>query len=154
MGKEFSRMDRVADQIQQDIANIIQQEVKDPRVGMVSINEVTVSKDLSYAELYFTSLPFGKQIAQDDVAAYRKDCVKVLNNAASFLRTRMAKNLKLRVIPELRFHYDEVLERASHVSSLITQAVAIDEKISQQRHESSPADSSGNENNPNDTAAE
>ena len=97
MAKEFSRMDRVADQIQQEIATLIQQEVKDPRIGMISINEVTVSKDLSYAELYFTCLPFGKQTQQNDEQQYRQDCVKVLNHAASFLRGRLAKSLKLRV---------------------------------------------------------
>ena len=128
MAKEFSRMDRVADQIQQEIATLIQQEVKDPRIGMISINEVTVSKDLSYAELYFTCLPFGKQTQQNDEQQYRQDCVKVLNHAASFLRGRLAKSLKLRVMPQLRFHYDEVIERASHVSTLISQAVQSDAK--------------------------
>ena len=125
MAKEYARTDRVADQIQKDIANIIQREVKDPRIGMVTINQVTISKDLSYAELYFTCLPFGNQ-ADLDEPTYRKECVKVLNNASSFLRTQLGKGLKLRIVPELRFHYDAVIERATHVSSLISKAVGED----------------------------
>lgn len=125
MAKEYARTDRVADQIQKDIANIIQREVKDPRIGMVTINQVTISKDLSYAELYFTCLPFGKQDDLDE-ADYRRECVKVLNNASSFLRTQLGKGLKLRIVPELRFHYDAVIERATHVSSLISKAVGED----------------------------
>jgi len=76
MAKEYARTDRVADQIQKDIAKIIQQEVKDPRIGMVTINQVKISKDLSYAEIYFTCLPFGKQEGLDE-PAYRIECVKV-----------------------------------------------------------------------------
>ncbi|BCE00802.1 30S ribosome-binding factor RbfA [Marinicellulosiphila megalodicopiae] len=125
MAKEYARTDRVADQIQKDVANIIQREVKDPRIGMVTINQVTISKDLSYAELYFTCLPFGSQADVDELS-YRKDCTKVLNNASSFLRTQLGKGLKLRIVPELRFHYDEVIERATHVTNLISQAVTQD----------------------------
>ena len=135
MAKDYSRMDRVGDQIQKDIANIIQREIKDPRVGMVTINQVTVSKDLSYAELYYTCLSFGAQLEGEDEQTYRKECNKVLNNASSFLRTRMAKGLKLRVVPELRFHYDEVVERATHVTNLISKAVGIDDKNIDNRQE-------------------
>ncbi|MCJ8311919.1 MAG: 30S ribosome-binding factor RbfA [Saccharospirillaceae bacterium] len=146
MAKEYARTDRVADQIQKDVANIIQREVKDPRIGMVTINQVTISKDLSYAELYFTCMPFGSQ-ADVDEPTYRKECVKVLNNASSFLRTQLGKGLKLRIVPELRFHYDAVIERATHVSSLISQAVNEDALNNQDENQDDNQDSNQEDEN-------
>lgn len=125
MAKEFSRTQRVSDQIQKDLAGIIQREVKDPRVGMVTINTVTISKDLSYAEVYITNMTFGKN---EETEESRKECVKVLNNASSFLRTMLGKGLKLRIVPELRFHFDVVIDRGSHLTNLINKAVEQDKK--------------------------
>jgi len=117
MAKEYSRTRRIADQIQKDLATIIQQEIKDPRVGMVTINEVKVTKDLGYAEIYFTNMSL------DDDAESSKISVEVLNGAAGFLRTLLAASLSLRVIPQLRFHYDSILGEASKMSELINKAV-------------------------------
>ena len=122
MAQQFSRTRRIADQMQRDLAVLIQQEIKDPRIGMVTINSVKVSKDLSYADVYFTCM------ALDDSVDSKKESEKVLNGAASFLRTMVAKGLSLRIIPQLRFHYDELLGEGHKLSRLIDDAVQSDRK--------------------------
>lgn len=118
MAREFKRTDRVADQIQRDLAVLIQREIKDPRLGMVTINHVKVSKDLGYADVYLTVMPFGDQNELDATKA----SLSVLNSAAGFLRTELSRGIKLRVMPQLRFHYDESVERGRRLHSLIEKA--------------------------------
>ena len=116
---EFKRTDRVADQLQQELAVLIQREVKDPRLGMVTVSGVTVSRDLGYADVYITLLG-------DNDAERVKENLKVLKRAAGFLRSQIARRIKLRHVPELRFHYDESVVRGQRLSSLIDEAVASD----------------------------
>ncbi|EPC00101.1 ribosome-binding factor A [Litchfieldella anticariensis FP35 = DSM 16096] len=117
--REFKRTDRVADQLQQELAVLIQREVKDPRLGMVTVSGVTVSRDLGYADVYITLL------GENDPERIQ-DNLKVLRRAAGFLRTQVARRIKLRHVPELRFHYDESVVRGQRLSSLIEEAVASD----------------------------
>jgi len=126
MASNPSRIRKVGDQIQRDLSKIIQQEVKDPRVGMVTVNDVKVSTDFSYADVYFTCMAFGPQSEESKQAEERIVQEKLLKNAAGFMRTRLAKGLNLRVIPMLRFHYDAVIDTGSKVSALIDKAVAQD----------------------------
>lgn len=86
MAREFKRTDRVADQIQRDLAVLIQREIKDPRLGMVTISHAKVSKDLGYADIYITVMAIGDQ----DEAEAIKASLKVLNAAAGFLRSELA----------------------------------------------------------------
>ena len=130
MASNSSRIRKIGDQIQRDLSAIIQREVKDPRVGMVTINDVKVSTDLSYAEVYFTCMAFGPQEAEAEQQKIQKEQQQVLNNAAGFMRSRLAKELNLRVMPMLRFHYDAILESGSKVSALIDKAVSEDVKRS------------------------
>lgn len=127
MASNSSRIRKIGDQIQRDLSVIIQQEVKDPRVGMVTLNEVKVSTDLSYADVYFTCMAFGQQ-DNTEQAKVHKEQTSVLNKAAGFMRSKLASGLNLRVIPQLRFHYDAVIETGSHVSSLIDEAIEQDQK--------------------------
>ena len=120
MAKEFSRARRVSDQIQRELAGIIQLEMKDPRLGMVTVSAVEVSRDMSYAKVFVTFLGLD---AQKDV----DDALKILNEASSFLRTLLAKAMRLRVTPQLRFQYDSSLRRGRELSSLIDQAMEIEE---------------------------
>ncbi len=120
MAREFSRTQRVAEQLQRDLAQLIQQEVKDPRLGLVTVNGVKISKDLSYADVYVTIL--GSDESDEQIST----SVKILNRAAGFLRGRAAKMIKLRVMPQLRFHYDASVSRGNYLSSLINKAVAED----------------------------
>lgn len=106
---EFSRVDRVAELLQRELAGIIQKEVKDPRLqGFVTVSAVKVSKDLSYAKVYFTVFNGDPAKAQ-----------MVLNNAASYLRTVLAKSLTFRIVPQLKFVHDVSLEYGNRLSRLI-----------------------------------
>jgi ribosome-binding factor A len=117
--REYGRGLRIADFIRDELAAIIQREMRDPRVGMVSVNEVKVSKDLSYAEVYVSSLD-----AETETA--RKDLIDVLNKASGFFRSELAKRHKMRTTPKPRFHYDELMERGPRIESLIERAVRAD----------------------------
>ncbi|NOG31836.1 30S ribosome-binding factor RbfA [Halomonas sp. TBZ9] len=117
--REFKRTDRVADQLQKELAVLIQREVKDPRLGMVTVSGVTVSRDLGYADIYVTLL--GEQSPERI-----KENLQVLKRAGGFLRSQIAKRIKLRHVPELRFHFDESVVRGQHLSSLIDEAVSSD----------------------------
>ncbi|KAA0873675.1 30S ribosome-binding factor RbfA [Nitrincola tapanii] len=118
MAREFKRTDRVADQFQRDLAVLIQREIKDPRLGMVTLSYVKISKDLGYADIYLTVMPIGEQTQEEAV----KSSLSVLNNAAGFLRHELARGIKLRVMPQLRFHFDASIERGRHLHSLIEKA--------------------------------
>jgi len=126
MASNSSRIRKIGDQIQRDLSKIIQREVKDPRVGMVTINDVRVSSDLSYADVYFTCMAFGEQNEEVEQEAKREEQTKVLTQAAGFMRSQLAKGLSLRVIPQLRFHYDAIIESGSKVSALIDKAISED----------------------------
>lgn len=126
------RISRIADQIQRDIAGLIRTSIKDPRLGMVTVSAVKVSPDLGYADIYVTVL--GQTLDEGPERS-----LSVLNNAAGFLRSELARGLKLRVIPRLRFHYDEVVARGNRITALINQAVAEDQAHAPS-DDSSPAD--------------
>jgi ribosome-binding factor A len=117
MPKPSNRMGRISDQIKQELALLIQNEMRDPRLGMISVLDVRVTKDLAHADVFITVL-----------GAEPSDAVATLNNAAGFLRSLLAKNLNLRVTPRLRFVYDISVERGRMLSSLIDEAVAQDAK--------------------------
>ena len=117
--REFKRTHRVADQLQKELAVLIQREVKDPRLGMVTVSGVTVSRDLGYSDVYVTLL--GEQEPERI-----KENLQVLKRAAGFLRSQIAKRIKLRHVPELRFHFDESVVRGQQLSSLIDEAVTTD----------------------------
>ncbi|PAV26819.1 ribosome-binding factor A [Tamilnaduibacter salinus] len=120
MPKEFSRTERVGDQIQRELAQLIQREVKDPRLGMVTINAVRVSRDLGYADVYI-SLLTTDDLSEDhpDIA----DALMVLRKAGGFLRGQIGRAMKLRVVPELRFHFDNAMSQSRRLDDLIDQAV-------------------------------
>ncbi len=119
MAKEYSRTQRVADQVQKELAQLIQLEMKDPRLGMVTVSAVKVSRDMSFADVYVSFLGVDDQENIDQ-------SVQVLNQAAGFLRSQLARAIKLRFTPQLRFFYDNSLRRGAYLSSLIDEAIAKD----------------------------
>lgn len=119
MPKDFERTRRVAEQLQRELATMIQMEVRDPRVGLVTVSGVEVSRDLAHARVFITSL--------NDAAAHA-DVIEALQHAAGFLQHELGKRLKLRTIPRLHFSYDESIERGNHLSSLIDAAISQDAK--------------------------
>ena len=119
MAKESSRSDRVADAIQRILATTIRQEVRDPRVGMVNVNDVTVTRDMAYAKVYVTFV--GR-----DSDTESREAADALNHAAGFLRGIVAKELDIRITPKLRFIYDKTSVEGQKLSNLIDKAIAED----------------------------
>ena len=120
MPREFSRSDRVADAIKRLLATLIQQELRDPRLGMVNINDVVVSRDMAVARIYVT------YIGHDD-DRHCAEGTEALNHAAGYLRSLLAKQLQLRTTPKLQFFYDKTPIHGQQLSSLIDRAVAEDQ---------------------------
>ena len=118
MGKEFSRSDRFSQQLQREVAQILQREIKDPRVVMPTVSDVDVSKDLAYAKVYVTFL-------NDDDDSI-KQALKVLNEANGYIRTLLGKRLKARITPNLRFEYDPSLNEGIRMAKLVGEATQRD----------------------------
>jgi len=111
MTSEFKRADRVAQLIQRKLATTIAQEIKDPRLPkLVTVSAVKLSSDLSYAKVYVTTLGGSSEM---------KPTLSILNKASGFLRSVLARTIKMRTVPELRFVYDESLEYGARLSQLI-----------------------------------
>ena len=104
---------RVADQIQRDLTELIARELKDPRVGMVTIQGVDVTPDYAHAKIHF-SLLVGDPVETEEA----------LNQAAGFLRNGLFKRLHIHTVPTLHFHFDRTTERAADMNALIAKAVA------------------------------
>lgn len=111
----FARTDRIAQQIQREIAELVRLEINDPRVRLVTITGVEVVGDYSHAKIFFTRLDGKHEEAQQG-----------LESASGFLRKQLAHSIKLRIMPQLHFVYDASVERGSRLSQLIDQAVASD----------------------------
>lgn len=118
MPKEFSRIDRVADLIQKELSLLIQREMKDPRIGMVTILRVKISKDLAHAKIFVNVFP-------DESAS---TAVETLNKASGFLRKGLSKRVQLYKIPALFFIFDESSQKAERLSRLINDAVKSDRR--------------------------
>ncbi|MBI3069538.1 MAG: 30S ribosome-binding factor RbfA [Betaproteobacteria bacterium] len=115
MPKDYPRSRRIAEQIQRELSDVIRLELKDPRVGMITLTDVEVSPDHAHARVFFTLL--GDREQQSETTA-------ALQHAAGFLRSQLAHRLKLRTVPQLQFKYDASVERGVRLSQLIDAAVA------------------------------
>lgn len=122
MAREFSRSRRVAQQLQKELAMIVMREIKAKEFGMITINEVDLSRDLSYAKVYFTLL--------NDEPELIKKAVELLNETAPYIRSLMGSKMQLRIVPELRFCYDKSLSEGIRMASLVTKAVREDKEKS------------------------
>jgi ribosome-binding factor A len=116
MPREFQRSERVAGQLRRDLAKLIQQEIKDPEVGFVSLSDVEVTRDLSHAKVFITV--FDPEKADESIKALRR--------ASSFLRLRLGQELRLRHVPELHFVHDDSVETGSRIDELIAKALHSD----------------------------
>jgi len=114
MPRDYSRTLRVAEQIQRELADLLRLEVKDPRIGMVTLTDVEVTADYGHAKVFFTLLGNAEQVAAAAAG---------LNHAAGFLRHELGQRVKLRSVPQLHFTYDESVERGIRLSQLIDEAV-------------------------------
>jgi ribosome-binding factor A len=112
----MQRSERVGDEIQRIVADIIQNDIKDPRLpALVSITEVRASRDLSHAHIYVSVL--GSE-------AVKKDCAAALRSASGYIRREMTSRMRLRIAPELHFVFDDSIERGIRMSRLIDEAMS------------------------------
>jgi len=116
MPREFNRSERVAGQIRRELAQLIQQEVKDPAVGFISLSDVEVTRDLAHAKVFVTV--FDSEKAESTLAALR--------HAAGYLRHRLGQEMRIRSVPELHFHHDASVETGQRMDNLIEAALASD----------------------------
>jgi ribosome-binding factor A len=123
MPKNPTRPRRVAEQIQRELAELLQLELKDPRVGLVTLTDVEVTPDYSHAKVFYTLLDQDHPLEETRLG---------LERAAGFLRSQLAKRLLLRIVPQLHFVFDASVARGVALSSLIEQAVAQETPSSEQ----------------------
>ncbi|MBE0493281.1 MAG: 30S ribosome-binding factor RbfA [Thiomicrospira sp.] len=117
MSQEFSRTDRVSQEIFRLLSNMLRRETKDPRLQGLTLTECKVTKDMSLAKIYFTVL--GAKSGDVEVV----EAIKALEKAKGFFRTELGKQLRLRITPNLRFYHDTVPEHVDHIEQLIKKAL-------------------------------
>jgi ribosome-binding factor A len=114
------RIERVNQLIRQEISELLQREIKDPRLSnFIAVTEVATSPDLRHAKVFISFISNQQQ---------KRDALNALTGAANFLRKEMAKKIRLRHIPELSFHWDDSIERGTHIMDLIDQVTSPDQK--------------------------
>ncbi|CRL62894.1 30S ribosome-binding factor RbfA [Proteus mirabilis] len=126
MARDFSRSQRVSQEMQKEIAIILQREVKDPRIGMATVSGVEISRDLAYAKVFVTFLNLsGGEKSEEEMV---DDGLTALNEAAGFIRSLLGKAMRLRIVPELTFAYDNSLVEGMRMSNLVSNVVKNDEE--------------------------
>lgn len=130
VNKGFSRKDRVAEQIRRELAELIRTELKDPRVGMISITDVEVTADYAHAKVFFSTLAGSEHL---------EGVMTGLQKASGFLRRELGKRISIHMTPQLHFVFDQSLERGADLSKLIQEALAISAS-SDQKTETEPGD--------------
>lgn len=116
MPKEFSRSQRMAEQIRRELSELVRDEIRDPRVSWVSFTSVKVSRDLTSAVVYFTVM--------DEKT--HEQTQQALSNAAGFLRRKLSSRIRSRIVPTLKFIYDNSIERGTSMDALIAKARSTD----------------------------
>ncbi|UDG80714.1 30S ribosome-binding factor [Candidatus Hartigia pinicola] len=124
MVREFNRSQRVAQEIQKEIAIILQRKAKDLRISMATVSSVELSKDLAYGKVFLTFLNTFHEENENKIS---QNSIKILNNAASLIHFLLGKAMHLRIIPELTFFYDSSLVDGMYISNLVSNIVRIDE---------------------------
>ena len=122
MAREYSRTERVADYLQRELAALVQHELRDPRIGMVSITGVNVSRDLGHAKVYYTAL-------DSDSSEEASETTEALNRASGFLRSALSRDSSMRSVPQLRFYFDSSVGRGRHMEELIRRAADADREL-------------------------
>jgi ribosome-binding factor A len=122
MAREYARTQRVADYLQRELAALIQHELRDPRLGMVSITGVEVSRDLGHARVYYT-------VMDADSGEDARESDEVLNRAAGFLRSELSRDSSMRSVPQLKFYFDNSVGRGRKLEDLIRRAADADREL-------------------------
>ena len=122
MPREFSRSQRMAEQLKRELAEIVRGEIKDPRLGFVSFTEVRMSRDLSHALIYTTVLD------SDLDTGHQQESIDILNRAAGFIRSQVAHRIRARIVPTLKFVLDDSITRGAAMDELISEAIESDRR--------------------------
>ena len=121
MSKEFSRVDRLSQQMKKEMAVILQREIKDPRLHtMITVSDVDVSRDLSHCKIYVTFLGLAPEKVQENLS--------ILNDAAGYVRSLIAKRIQARIVPTIRFYFDKSLDEGIRMANLVETVRKSDEK--------------------------
>ena len=136
MPKEYSRSQRVVEQIRRELAELIRLEVKDPRVGFITLTDVEITPDYAHAKVFFTNMTSEAGVPE---------ILQGLRRASGFLRRELGRRIRIHTIPELHFHYDRSVEEGSRLTQLIDAVVKEDESRAQEGDESRAQDGSGGE---------
>ena len=120
MPREFSRSQRMAEQLRRELAEIVRDEIKDPRLGFVSFTEIRMSRDLSHAVVYCSVLDSESQ----------DEAIEILNRAVGFIRKEIARRIRARIVPTLKFVVDDSVTRGVAMDDLISEAIQSDKKNS------------------------
>ncbi len=118
MPREFSRSERMAEQLRRELAEIVRDEIDDPRLGFISFTEVRMSRDLSHAVIYCSVLNSEDQV----------ESIEVLNRAVGFIRKEIARRIRARIVPTLKFVIDDSVTRGVAMDELISEAIKNDKK--------------------------
>ena len=127
MPKEYSRSQRVVEQIRRELAELIRLEVKDPRVGFITLTDVEITPDYAHAKVFFTNMTGERDVPE---------ILQGLRRASGFLRRELGRRIRIHTIPELHFHYDRSVEEGSRLSQLIDAVVKEDESREQEGDDS------------------
>ncbi|HUL13705.1 MAG TPA: 30S ribosome-binding factor RbfA [Methylococcaceae bacterium] len=111
MPREFTRRDRVASQLQKELAELLQLHVRDKRLGMVTVSGVEVTRDLAVVKVFVSFLGASESV---------KECLGTLSHAVPMLRHELGKRIRMRIMPELRFVHDESIERGMRMEALLS----------------------------------
>jgi ribosome-binding factor A len=123
--KEFSRVDRLSQQMKKEMAVILQREIKDPRLHtMITVSDVEVSRDLSHAKVFVTFLGMDESKVEDNL--------KILNDASGFIRSLIGKRIQTRIVPHIRFAFDQSLNEGIRMANLVDTVRKDDERKRQQ----------------------
>ena len=128
MPREFSRSQRMAEQLRRELAEIVRDEIKDPRLGFVSFTEVRMSRDLSHAVIYCSVFNAGQGDPGQDSQKQRNESIEILNRAVGFIRKEIARRIRARIVPTLKFVIDESVSRGAAMDDLISEALKSDKK--------------------------
>jgi ribosome-binding factor A len=115
MPKDYSRSSRVVEQIKRELAELIRLEVKDPRIGFITVTDVEITADYAHAKVFFSSFT-GKESADE--------ALKGLRSASAFLRRELGRRVRIHTTPELHFVYDNSIEEGTRMSALISKVIA------------------------------
>lgn len=131
MPREFSRSQRMAEQLRRELAEIVQDEIKDPRLGFISFTEVRMSRDLSHAVIYCSVLN-SEQLTES---------IEILNSAVGFIRKSIGRRIRARIVPTLKFVADESIIRGAAMDELISEAIRSDHRAGEESREKRSHDS-------------